>query len=81
MNVDKFHDLDGTTEAWPDIYGSKIHMLSRLLRASVPVPKGFYFTLTASGGFDGESLDEDARELLKNSFDRLMRDSPAQKIF
>lgn len=79
MNLDNFHNLDGSVIANENNFGSKIHILSRLLQSSIPIPKGYYFTLNPSTIFIDDGLTPESENLLKFYHERLVNEAASKK--
>src|SRR5687767_10338077 len=77
MDIDNIYLLDGAVEAAEERFGGKIHMLSRLLRERIPVPKGYYFTVNPS--LD-DQLSEPAKQFLGLYHTRLVGSSQMKCI-
>ncbi len=79
MELDSFHNLDGSVEASEERFGTKIHILSKLLRETVPVPKGYYFTLDRFSGFLDNEFTTKARTLLEIHHEKLVDGDQSMK--
>lgn len=79
MKIENIFPLDGSVEASQDRFGNKIHLISKLSRKGVPIPKGFYFAADHRGGLLSTMLDDDSRSLLNIHFQDLIRNARSGK--